>query len=252
MHAKNKYLTEITSVLRAGAEGDKKAKYADLKKYIGTNYDFIGLSSPRQRALFKTGYSFSHLPVNEQLKIWDGLWQQSDLYEVLSQCLYFVEKYIKKLDPEELWNITQHWVRKIDNWAHSDTLSSTYAYLMEQFPDVIYAQYKIWNTSANPWERRQSVVGMLLYSKARTKFLTVNKMLKLVAPLLLDEDYFVQKGVGWALREIGNVYPEDTMKFLQKHCGIITPVAFTSAIEKIGAKEKGELKQLRKTEKAKK
>ncbi len=74
----------------------------------------------------------------------------------------------------------------------------------------------------------------------------VNKLFPLIKPLLSDENYFVQKGLGWTLREIGNVYPKDTWNFLVKHHAEISAVAFSPAIEKLSAKEKEELKLLRK------
>ena len=104
---------------------------------------------------------------------------------------------------------------------------------MEKMPEEIYSQYERWNKSDNPWERRQSLVGMLLYSKKRKTLLPAIKLLNMVEPLIQDKDYFVQKGLGWALREIGNIYPEETMAFLHKNCINLHSVAFTTAIEKI-------------------
>lgn len=247
MNFLNTYDAEVTEKLTAASATDTKSKFPDLQKYIGTRYQFIGLSVPTQRKIFKIGYSFSHLSLAEQLQIWEGLWQQSHIYEVLTQCIYFIEKYILHLDSLEVWNITRCWVRKIDNWAHSDGLSDIYAHLMEKHPALVYNQFTLWNGSSNPWERRQTVVGLIYYNKKRKAMLPATKLLKMVQPLLKDENYFVQKGVGWALRECGNAYPEQTLEFLHQYCTLIHPVAFTAAIEKRTAEEKETLKQVRKS-----
>lgn len=242
----NRYISEIINRLTAVKPAGKVSGYFDLKKYIGTNYDVIGPPVPLQRALFKTGYTFSTLPLAEQLHIWDQIWHQADVFEVLSQCIYFIEKNWKKMDAEEVWNVVVKWVVRIDNWAHSDGLSDIYAHLMEHIPDIIYAQYKVWNQSDNPWERRQSLVGMLLYSKKRKVLLPASKLLDMVEPLIADPDYFVQKGLGWALREIGNIYPDQAMAFLDTYCTILHPAAFATATEKISAAAKEVLKLKRK------
>lgn len=244
-----KYTSELVNKLVALKPYEKVSGHADLKGYIGTNYEVIGLTVPTQRSLFKKGYPFSALSLSEQLLIFDGIWRLSDVYEVLSQCIYFVEQYWMKMDAAEVWSIVKFWVKKIDNWAHSDGLSDIYAHLMEKIPDEIYGQYLLWNTSENPWERRQSLVGMLLYSKKRKTLLPAVKLLNMVEPLIGDQDYFVQKGLGWALREIGNVYPDETLAFLNKHCIKLQPVAFTTAIEKIDLTTKNALKALRKQKK---
>jgi len=241
-----RYISEIVNRLTEVKPVGKVSGYFDLKKYIGTSYEVIGLPVPVQRALFKTGYSFSALPLTEQLYIWDQIWQHADVFEVFSQCIYFIEKNWNKIDTEEVWKVVVKWVVRIDNWAHSDGLSDIYAHLMERMPDIIYAQYQLWNQSANPWERRQSLVGMLLYSKKRKILLPASKLLDMVEPLIADKDYFVQKGLGWALREIGNIYPDQAMAFLNTYCAVLHPAAFATATEKISPAAKTALKLKRK------
>jgi 3-methyladenine DNA glycosylase AlkD len=241
-----KHHPALVKKLKEGLASDKKSQFKDLKKYIGTQYDFIGLSVPKQRAVYKAAYDFNTLPLAEQLIIWDEIWQHSNLYEAMTQALFFVSHHKDAFNTQTLFAITKNWMAKIDNWAHSDGLSDLFSYLLEKDSALVYPQFKTWNTSTNPWERRQSVVGLLEYSKKRKKVLPVTKLLPLVKPLLADENYFVQKGVGWTLREIGNVYPTDTWDFLVKHHAVISSVAFSPAIEKLHPTKKEELKQLRK------
>ena len=236
----------IVKKLKARLASDKKSGFKDLKKYIGTQYDFIGLSVPKQREVFKAAYDFNTLNLDQQLEIWNEVWLHSKLYEAMTQALFFVSQNRDAFDTKVLFATTKNWVGKIDNWAHSDGLSDMFSYLLEKDAAIVYPQIKIWNKSENPWERRQSIVALLEYSKKRKKVLPANKLLPLVKPLLGDENYFVQKGIGWTLREIGNIYPKDTWSFLVEHHAKITAVAFSPAIEKLSAKQKEELKALRK------
>ena len=236
----------IVKKLQAGLASDKKSGFKDLKKYIGTQYDFIGLSVPKQREVFKTAYDFNALSLGQQLEIWNEIWLRSTLFEAMTQALFFVSQNRDVFDTKALFATTKTWVAKIDNWAHSDGLSDIFSYLLEKDAATVYPQIKIWNKSENPWERRQSIVSLLEYSKKRKKVLPVNKLLPLTKSLLEDENYFVQKGIGWTLREIGNVYPKETWSFLIDHHTKISTVAFSPAIEKLTVKEKEELKRLRK------
>jgi len=243
---------EIMQQLLQGMKTDKPSKLKDLKKYIGTAYDFIGLSVPQQRAIFKQGFSFDKLTDTQQLEIWDNIWKTSEHYEMMNFAQMFASKHTKRLSAFEsvlVWNTVKDWVKQIDNWAHSDGLSSIYAHLLEKEPDILYSQYILWNTSLNPWERRQSVVGILYYSTIRKDLLSFEKIREMIITLLHDENYFVQKGVGWTLREMGNVYPAETLAFLNEQITSIQPVAFTAAIEKLDVVAKDRLKQLRKVNK---
>jgi 3-methyladenine DNA glycosylase AlkD len=64
--------------------------------------------------------------------------------------------------------------------------------------------------------------------------------------LLKDKEYYVQKEVGWTLREMHTVYPALTLPFLHKHIKNISAIAFTIVIEKMDEKTKKTLKTLRK------
>lgn len=238
----------MRQLLRA-AETEKPSKLKDLKKYIGTQNNFIGLSVPSLRAVFKTGFSFNHLPPRQQIKIWDHLWKTSRHYEIMSMALSFVSKNLPAFEAADTWEIVKSWATQVDNWAHSDGLSSIYSRLLEKEHELIYTQYKLWNTSSNPWERRQSIVGLLYYSSIKKANMSFEKLQQMVSGLITDENYFVQKGVGWTLREIGNIYPAETLAYLNEQITAIRPPAFTAAIEKLDAANKDRLKQLRKANK---
>ena len=242
----NKYLKEVEKALNAVSIKNTAAEAAFLKKYIGTTYDISGLSVPTQRAIFKKGYSFSSLKPEEQIEIWNSIWNESNSHDILSQVLLFWEKYHAKINPALAWRHLKNRVDRIDNWAHSDSLSGFYSYLLEVQTPLVLPQLKKWNKSKNAWERRQSVVSLTHYHRKREKVLPFSVMIPLVENLLQDKDYFVQKGVGWALREIGNAYPKETFTFLRQNYAQLTSVAFSAASEKLAAKEKEELKKLRK------
>ncbi|MEJ0081711.1 MAG: DNA alkylation repair protein [Puia sp.] len=95
-------------------------------------------------------------------------------------------------------------------------------------------------------KRRQSVVSLLYYSRTKKTHLRSLKLKKLVTPLLSDKEYYVQKGVGWTLREMYTVYSKETFPYFVKHIKAISSIAFTIAIEKMTAQQKVQLKALRK------
>ncbi|HWY98364.1 MAG TPA: DNA alkylation repair protein [Bacteroidia bacterium] len=248
----NIYLKEVEKVLNSAPASERSDDVVFLKKYVGTKYNIIGLGVPYSRALFKKGYSFSGLSPEGQIKIWDSIWKDGNLHDSMTQAIFFWEKNINRIDIKLAWDCLKGWTGKIDNWAHSDGLSGFYSYLLEIRPAMVLPQLKKWNKSKNLWERRQSVVSLLHYHSKRKEVLPYSTLISLVENLLDDKDYFVQKGVGWALREIGNVYHKETFLFLKKNCAHISSIAFAAAAEKLSVKEKEELKKLRKAARKKK
>ncbi|MBK7666930.1 MAG: DNA alkylation repair protein [Sphingobacteriaceae bacterium] len=110
---------------------------------------------------------------------------------------------------------------------------------------------KKWNKHKNPWLRRQSMVALLYYSRTKNQHLPFKTIISLVSTQLQAQEYYVQKGLGWTLRESYNVYPDLTYKFVSDNFHKVSPVAFTAAIEKMSEKEKTILKQKRKAHRAK-
>lgn len=240
------YIDEIETKL---ASLPKRTSSQNPEAYIGggqSRLKYIGLRVPDLRQTYRTGFSFSQNQPEEIAKIWDYVWQNSDCFETMALALLWFE------DPKQRKNLKTHWPRlkkwssRIDNWAHSDTLSGIYARIHEDSPADVYETLKKWNTSKNPWLRRLSLVSLLFYSSQRKKVPPLSKVTALLKPQLTFDHYYVQKGVGWTLREAGNVYPDAVYAFIEKNIHDISAHAFSAAAEKMSIKQRDHLKRLRK------
>ncbi len=230
-----KYFTEVSSRL-AGCPGLKPGNH------YNSPTPTLGLSVPQARQVLKEGYSFFSLPRLEILEIWDYIWQHGRYFEEMSQPIYYYEK--KSLSNEEFATIST-WIDRCDNWAHSDGLSSIHAKTLEEKPDMVLPVLEAWNSNKNPWKRRQSVVSLLYYARARKKILPFPALIKMVEALLRDPDYYVQKGVGWTIREIFNAYPEQAVEFITRRNLEIAPAAWQATSEKLPADFKKQLLEQR-------
>lgn len=247
MQQVKQYLAEIEKKLLTFSGKISWVNDDFLQRYYNTRFLVGGLAVPAQRMLFKQGFSFSSLPVKEQLIIWNEVYQASTIHEVKSQALIFVASIVRKNEHKKnVWNVVRDWITHTDNWAHSDALSAVNSLLLEEMPTIVFPQLKKWNKSLNSWERRQSVVSLLYYHRQRNNFLPYEDMIALVESLMEDEAYYVQKGVGWTLRELWQHDEKKTWNFLNLHLHRISSVAFTAAAEKIPSTKKEALKRKRK------
>jgi 3-methyladenine DNA glycosylase AlkD len=89
-------------------------------------------------------------------------------------------------------------------------------------------------------------VSLLYYSAQRKTVLPFSKITALVESQIDYDHHYVQRGVGWTLREAGNVYPKETFKFLEKNIQRLSAIAFSAATEKLAKAQKDRLKNLRK------
>ena len=202
---------------------------------------------PLHRKLFRKGYSFSKLPTSEQLIIWEYIRKNSSDFWVSGHAFLYIESKMK--DKEFLidsWKTLKKWQKEVDNWGSCDGMAKIYTKILEVIPDEVLPQLKKWNRSASPWDRRQSVVSLLYFSRTKKVVLPFKTIITLINRLLDDKEYYVQKGVGWSLKELYQVYPKETLEYLEKNIKRISAVAFSPATEKLKKKEKEKLKKLRK------
>ncbi len=201
---------------------------------------------PAHRKAFKEGYSFSSASFEEQLPLWDGVWKRSNNFRAQLHAYFFLEQYVGKTYLHPLiWATSAAWQDDVADWPLCDALAKINTKVLETQATDVYKQLGSWNNDADRWKRRQSVVSLLYYSRTKKVYLPFKKIKALVEPLLTDNEYYVQKGVGWTLRELNTVYPADTLPFLQRNIKNIDPIAFTIAIEKMPSGVKDTLKSKR-------
>ncbi|MFN8115662.1 MAG: DNA alkylation repair protein [Bacteroidia bacterium] len=244
----NKYTKEVEDTLNRLSLKNDKAKAEKLKKYIGTNLNVLGLESKIQGVIHKKGFSFYSESKETVFSILDNVYRQSNIFEAKNIAFIFLDKNHKHIPHQTQLKVLPKWVKHVDNWAHSDGLSKYLSKLVEHesTKNEILSILKKWNKSKNLWERRQSLISLFYYSRTKKKHISFDIVKDFITPLLTDKEYYVQKAVGWTLRESYNVYPSQTYMFIEEHIKQISPTAFTTCLEKMSEKQKQALKQKRK------
>jgi 3-methyladenine DNA glycosylase AlkD len=235
------FLKEVEKKLK-----QKRRENPFVVSIYNTKSKVLAVPVPIQRKISIEGFSFSANDFIELKKIWKFIWDNSNILEVRSQSLFFYEQ--KKHNPDliKYFPELKEFVSRLDNWAHSDILSDLFSRILEKDFKKISPTLSKWNKSKNPWMRRQSIVSLFYYQKLRNKKPPLDYVLEMISPLLKDNDYYVQKGVGWTLREAIQVYPKEVGKFIDQFVNDLSPIAFTTVCEKLSTKKVSHYKLMRK------
>jgi 3-methyladenine DNA glycosylase AlkD len=128
----------------------------------------------------------------------------------------------------------ESWLKEyVENWgACDDFCTHALGAFILQFPEFL-PKVKAWARSANRWARRASAVS-LIYSIRRRRHL--ESAFEIADTLLLDQDYLVQKGYGWMLKEASNHYPDEVFEYVMSVRHVMPRTALRYAIEKLPAK----------------
>lgn len=209
-----------------------------------TALDVWHVPMPAQRNCFKQGYSFAGRPPRDLERIWIANWEQSRVLELRLQSLLFFEA-MPVAHLHQRWRRLKQLAAGIENWAESDLLSSLISKVREYDTDTVMPVLYQWNTAKQFWLRRQSLVSLFYYQRHRKVQPVADDVFALLQPLIADREHYVQKGVGWTLREAVQVYPQNTLAFIDQHCEKLSATAFTTVMEKTPAAEKQLFKQRR-------
>ncbi len=216
-----------------------------LKNYMKSQLDFLAIKVPVLSKALQEPFSFSSQPADEVLAIWSDIWFSSPYFEVMSAALMHYSRRKARIAPE-VWPVLARWSSRVENWAHSDELSTIYSYLLAQRPTEVYAQLEAWNAADEQWLRRLSLVSLIREAKKPSSLLSLDRVLPLVTACVDDRRYYVQKGVGWLLRELSDVYPDQIGAFFEAHKGNLSGVAFSVATEHWPTEERQRLLAWRK------
>ena len=176
----------------------------EQKAYMRDQFEFFGIKATDRRQVQKPFLVKEHLPPKEELPdLVKALWKQPQReFHLFSQELVF--KYIKKFDKEDM-SLLEHMVTHQSWW---DTVDYIAVHLMgnyfKKFPDERRTYVDKWLDSGNMWLRRCALLFQLKYKTD----LDTELLVHVIQPLLGSKEFFINKAIGWVLREYSKTDPE--------------------------------------------
>ena len=140
-----------------------------------------------------------------------------------------MEKFEKKVDEDFITTIeyliaTKSWWDTVDLLA-GHAIGSQF----KRFPKVKGKYLKKWRKSENIWLRRTTLLFQLGYKK-ETDF---DLLCELVKENLGSDEFFINKAIGWALRQYAHTDPTPVKKFV-KATKELHPLSRREALKNIG------------------
>jgi 3-methyladenine DNA glycosylase AlkD len=187
------------------------------KAYQKSAWGHWGVSLPKMDAAIKE--TLGELRQDEALNLCRLLWREPiwDLKIVAGRILAR-----KSIEPDaEVWAFVTPRLVDLDGWAVADNLATGASRCLIADPRRLDS-VEAWIESPHLWTRRAALVFTLPWAKSDRD---PERMLSWAARLAGDREWFIQKAVGWWLRELSKRDPERVQRFLKEHGGKLTGVA---------------------------
>jgi 3-methyladenine DNA glycosylase AlkD len=204
------YLTKIKKIYAANADATI-AKGA--KAYLLNQFEFYGIKTLLRRKICKEFYKAhpvkDHTELSSIIKDCFAAPQRELHYFAIELLGHHHELWSKKTIPLIEWMIThQSWWDSVDS-TNSFVISKFFL----QFPETIEITTSKWNNSTNKWLQRMSILFQLTYKKK-----TNTTLLSLyIENCQLEEDFFIRKAIGWALRAYAYTDAKWVVQFIKVH-----------------------------------
>jgi len=206
-------MTEFINILENEFNKNASPKIAaGQKAYMKNHFDFYGLKTPDRRKIQKPFLIKEYLPQKKDLeRIVKKLWKKKQReYQYFAQEL--TEKYVNDFDKNdielfEFMIINKSWWDTIDFIAPK-LVGEYFKLYPEQRNDYI----EKWINSGNIWLQRTAILFQLKYKNDLDKeFLAY-----IIHSLLGSKEFFINKAIGWILRQYSRTNPDWVINFVNK------------------------------------
>jgi 3-methyladenine DNA glycosylase AlkD len=201
-----KYCEDIVNILNQ--YGDS-ARAAQMKRYMKNKFEFFGIPSPKLRQLSAPFLQRNNLPDAIRVpELAREFWNHQER-ELQYFSIELLKKYLRHT-PIEWIDLYEELITQKSWWDTVDGLAAwQVGDYFKKYPDQVFPRTKKWMNSGKIWLQRTCLIFQLKY-KEDTDF----ELLKsFIIPLSDSKAFFIQKAIGWTLREYSKLFPQRVMDF---------------------------------------
>src|SRR5690554_2626370 len=215
--------------LEAEFKDNQNPKIAlEQKAYMRNQSEFYGIKTPIRRAVQKPFLDKQFLPKKEKLNdIVYELWNkpQRELQLFAQELVFCYSNSMEKNDVKLFEYMATH-----KSWW--DTVDFIATKLMGEYFKIYKEErnhyVEQWLASGNIWLHRCAILFQLKYKKdLDTQLLSYT-----ITYLLGSKEFFINKAIGWILREYSKTNPEWVIDFVDKHSHL-SPLSKREALKRL-------------------
>lgn len=213
----------VTSIVDLFKANQNQEKAGPMSAYMKDRFPFLGISNPERKHLLKSvGQLSKRLSLEDLYQLISGLYHQderefqyaaidlfSDNIVRLTGGWHSIAEYLPFITTKSWWDSVDSLRKPIGIWVKKDIQ----AYLPRMMNYLL--------NSENMWDRRVAITLQLQWKQDTD----VEWLEKAILINQRDHEFFIQKGIGWALREYSKTDKSWVIAFLKKNSEFLSPLA---------------------------
>lgn len=183
------------------------------ERYFRHHFKFLGIRTPQRRKLTNQFIKEHGLPGKDELEaVISPLWNLPER-EYQRAALDILQKMKRKLSAADMQWLVELVVEK-SWWDTIDVLSPhIFGHLFSNDERLINQYAEEWIEDDNIWLQRTALLYQLFYKDKTDE----GRLYRFILKQKDSDEFFVQKAIGWALREYSKTDPDSVEGFVDAH-----------------------------------
>jgi 3-methyladenine DNA glycosylase AlkD len=204
-----------------------------MQAYMKSTMPYHGVPTPVHRALCKAVFADVKFVTAEEwqaqvLEIWRGARFREERYAAIGLAgdkRFNVYQTLAAVKMYEEMIVTGAW------WDYVDGIAShRIGQILRDYPAPMHRKMLVWSKSPNMWKRRTSILCQLGF-KAETD---LDLLYACIEPSLGSKEFFLNKAIGWALRQYAWTDAAEVRKFVERNRARLSALSIREALKNIG------------------
>ena len=204
----NQYVEDLVSFLNGYANASRAF---DMKKYMRDQFEYMGISSPIRKEIFRKFINENGFPEKAELEsVCKELFnrKERELHYFALEIVYLNKRKFTETDIKlfEFMIVTASWWDTVDFIA-----PNIIGKFFKMYPEMIHEVTTNWMKSGNIWLQRACLLFQLKYKQSIDTAL----LYSFIEELKSSKEFFIQKSIGWILREYSKTNPAEVLRFVE-------------------------------------
>ncbi|MGM0232682.1 DNA alkylation repair protein [Enterococcus sp. AZ094] len=210
---------QVYETMIALADEERREKMA---AYMRHQFEFLGIPTPLRRQQEKAAFKVAKQMKRIDWEFIDQCWQSSyrEHQYLAIDYLVALEPFLSAVDLAKIEQlvITKSW------WDSVDALSEVVRKLVRRLP-ALKVEMLRWSLEDNLWLRRVAILHQLLQKEQMDRPL----LEEILVNNLGSSEFFINKAIGWSLRDYAKTNPQWVQDFLLRHKKSLAPLTVREA-----------------------
>jgi 3-methyladenine DNA glycosylase AlkD len=230
----------VTAIRRVLAEAGDPAKAGPMQAYMKSGMPYRGIPSPRLKALLRP--LLVQRPLEEEtwhdtvLALWDAAAFREERYAALVIARHRLHREHRQAHTIGLY---EHLVRTGAWWDLVDETSHLVGEILVAHPAQVRPVIQEWAVADDLWVRRSAIICQVGTRDACDQGLlagvieaNLDGSTRTTPPLsLYGREFFIRKGIGWALRDHARTDPDWVRAFVDRHAHGLSALSRREALK---------------------